>query len=108
RGIIDFMIPAGQPAIIFNTDSGTGAVEHRLEAVRRHFSSHGSEPPRIFLVSRGSDVRQRALSALEQGYDTLIAAGGDGTVSAVAGVLVNKPATLGVLPLGTYNHFARD
>jgi diacylglycerol kinase family enzyme len=37
----------------------------------------------------------------------VVAAGGDGTVNAVAQLVVGK-GTLGVLPAGTLNHFARD
>ncbi len=37
-----------------------------------------------------------------------MAAGGDGTVSSVASMVVDTEKTLGVLPLGTLNHFARD
>ena len=40
--------------------------------------------------------------------DLFVAAGGDGTISNVVQALVNTEATLGVLPLGTFNHFARD
>jgi diacylglycerol kinase family enzyme len=37
-----------------------------------------------------------------------VAAGGDGTVSRVAAGLIGTSAVLGVLPLGTLNHFAKD
>ena len=38
----------------------------------------------------------------------MVAGGGDGTVSAVAGVLAGTNAAIGVLPMGTLNHFAKD
>ncbi|MEO6034068.1 MAG: diacylglycerol kinase family protein [Verrucomicrobiota bacterium] len=39
---------------------------------------------------------------------TVVAAGGDGTISAVAGELAGTSALLGVIPMGTLNHFAKD
>src|SRR5665213_2168379 len=49
-----------------------------------------------------------AEAAVKDHFDVVIAAGGDGTVSAVASKLVDTEAKLGVLPIGTYNNFARS
>jgi diacylglycerol kinase family enzyme len=38
----------------------------------------------------------------------IVAAGGDGTVNAVASAVAGTGIALGVLPVGTLNHFARD
>ena len=53
------------------------------------------------------DLAARARQAAARG-DILVAAGGDGTVNAVANVAVEAHATMGVLPMGTLNHFAKD
>lgn len=49
-------------------------------------------------------IRQR----LEAGQRLFAAAGGDGTVNAVMQPLVHTDGCLAVIPVGTYNHFARD
>ncbi len=59
----------------------------------------------------GTECREAASRAVaERGsqVDAVVAAGGDGTVSAVAAALAGSETPLGVLPLGTLNHFARD
>ncbi|OEZ54309.1 diacylglycerol kinase [Duganella sp. HH105] len=50
----------------------------------------------------------RAEQALADGAPVVVAGGGDGTINAVASVLVGSATRLGVLPLGTLNHFAKD
>ncbi len=47
-------------------------------------------------------------AARDAGYDAVVAGGGDGTLQAAARELLGGPVPLGVLPLGTRNHFARD
>jgi diacylglycerol kinase family enzyme len=56
----------------------------------------------------GKDMVERARAAVRAGTDAVVAGGGDGTVRSVAGVLAGTGTALGVLPLGTLNHFARD
>jgi diacylglycerol kinase (ATP) len=50
------------------------------------------------------DVARRAA---EEGFSMVIAGGGDGTVGATAKGLVGTDCPLGILPMGTYNNFAR-
>ncbi len=49
-----------------------------------------------------------ARQAIADGYTTLVAAGGDGTIRTVAAVVASHDITLGVIPVGTFNHFAKD
>jgi diacylglycerol kinase (ATP) len=46
--------------------------------------------------------------AVAAGVEVVLVGGGDGTVSEVARELVHKPATLGILPIGTFNNIARS
>jgi len=46
--------------------------------------------------------------AMEEAPSVLVAGGGDGTINAVAAAIVGTAIVLGVLPLGTLNHFAKD
>lgn len=56
------------------------------------------------------DVIDLARRAIDDGYEMLVAAGGDGTVNQVVSALAESDgeAVLGVLPLGTANDFARS
>jgi diacylglycerol kinase family enzyme len=59
-----------------------------------------------------SPAVQTALGSRASGdrfaFDALVVGGGDGTISTAAGHLVDTGIPLGVLPLGTLNHFAKD
>src|SRR5260370_14437891 len=49
-------------------------------------------------------IRDRML----EGPRLFVAAGGDGTINAIIQPLIHTDAVLGVIPVGTYNHFAKD
>jgi len=56
----------------------------------------------------GHEIPDAAKAAVTHGAELVVAGGGDGTISCVAGALAGTGAKLGILPLGTLNHFARD
>jgi diacylglycerol kinase family enzyme len=62
----------------------------------------------VVITKRGDDVSALAARALGERRHPIVAGGGDGTVNAVAGTLAGTDTPLGVLPMGTLNHFAKD
>jgi len=55
-----------------------------------------------------SDASAQVRMAVREGFDTIIACGGDGTIHDVLQGLAGKPAALGIIPLGTANAMAHD
>jgi diacylglycerol kinase family enzyme len=95
--------------VIVNTSSGLGGHSQSIgEALRERFRAHGIDAD-ILMTRRDDDIRELARRACERHPGgVLVAAGGDGTVSSVADVAHRSGCVLGVIPLGTLNHFARD
>ena len=75
------------------------------ESLREMFQKAGTEAD-VRLIP-GEEICDAARAAVKAGTDAVVAGGGDGTIRAVASVLVDGKVPLGVLPLGTLNHFAR-
>lgn len=61
----------------------------------------------VELMPKPDAIGERVRAAEGQGYDTIVAVGGDGTVHHVVQHLVGTGMRLGILPLGTANNFAR-
>lgn len=94
-------------AVLINRRSGT-VVHKGLTAghLRELFQKTGTEAD-VRLIP-GEEICDAARDAVRDGVDAVVAGGGDGTIRAVASVLVKGEVPLGVLPLGTLNHFAGD
>jgi YegS/Rv2252/BmrU family lipid kinase len=56
----------------------------------------------------GGECGVRCKAIAERGDAVVIVGGGDGTIGAAASALAGTETVLGILPLGTLNHFARD
>ena len=61
----------------------------------------------VRMASSSEDLTAKAAEASREGWDRIVACGGDGTLHHVARGLDLPSATLGILPLGSGNDFAR-
>jgi diacylglycerol kinase (ATP) len=97
-----------RPLFILNSAAGPaesneqllGEIQTRLEA--------GGLVPEIAFTTPEVPARELARRAAAEGRELILAGGGDGTVSEIAAELVQKPVTLGILPIGTFNNIARS
>lgn len=95
--------------VLLNAGAGRGSHEQGRpvrDLVADELAAAGIDGE-IRLVS-GSDLQSAADAAAGSDVDVVIAGGGDGTLSTVAGALAGTEMPLGVLPQGTLNHFAKD
>lgn len=80
-------------------DTGEARVAQAFQAARLEASIH---------VVAGAELADRIRAAVSPDEHTIVVGGGDGSLSTAAGVLAGGTNPLGVLPLGTLNHFAKD
>lgn len=93
--------------VLMNLGSGKRKGVEKARELEALFERH---PGRFTLrvLRSGKQIAPEAAKAVREGFSTVVAAGGDGTICAVASSLVGSEARLGILPLGTFNYFARS
>jgi diacylglycerol kinase family enzyme len=96
-------------------NASAGSIERQgdktlREALVSAFEKHEVSAVLEFLP--GAELRSAAERARQQAVtgkiDAVVVGGGDGSIRTVASVLVGSDVPLGILPLGTLNHFAKD
>lgn len=97
---------AGRLCIVMNPASGKQGTPDLDQAVRAFARDHAD---RIELreLAKGQSPVEAAARAVDEGFGTIVAAGGDGTIGGVAAAVHGSGADMGVLPMGTFNYFAR-
>ncbi|MEA2161926.1 MAG: hypothetical protein QOK37_53 [Thermoanaerobaculia bacterium] len=91
--------------MFFNPSSGLKMPEAEKKELEQAAGEAGLE---VIRVSRELNCAALIRTRLREGIRLFVAAGGDGTINTVIQPLVNTDAILGVIPVGTYNHFAKD
>jgi diacylglycerol kinase family enzyme len=91
--------------VLLNSAAGANGRPAPAEIVR--LLAHAGVAAEVRSVP-GSRLSDEAARAQAERPDALVAAGGDGTISTLAARLIDSPVPLGILPVGTLNHFAKD
>jgi diacylglycerol kinase family enzyme len=98
---------------LLNSSSGTaaGKKEDDLRAeLERGFRKRNISTTIEFVPS--PELRAAAERSVQKAtageFDAIVVGGGDGTIRTVAGAMVGRHIPLGIIPLGTLNHFAKD
>ena len=91
---------------ILNDKAGSSRAADAGTLITRMATEQGWEA-RIAICAGGAELNSHVEQARAVG-GLVVGGGGDGTIAAIAAALVDTDAVLGVLPMGTLNHFAKD
>lgn len=95
---------AGTADICVIANSKSGATARVAVAIDRAMTVFGDRAELRIFTGDPAPVTEQAI---RDGYSIIVAAGGDGTVAGVAHSLAGTSAVMAVLPMGTFNYFAR-
>ena len=86
---------------------GAGRHGEDTEAQIAELFQSQSISTRLLVARNGGEIASLAQEAVRSDAEIIVAAGGDGTIDAIAAALTGTGKILGVLPLGTFNLFAK-
>ncbi|MGY8524483.1 diacylglycerol/lipid kinase family protein [Paracidovorax citrulli] len=95
--------------IVFNGGSGSDDAEQTRSTIEQRLSEAGRDYT-FFVVDQPKQLPQVAQLAVERAREAngvVVAAGGDGTLNAVAAAVLPAGLPFGILPRGTFNYFGR-
>lgn len=93
--------------VLVNRKAGRRRGGALADELRAAFNKAGARPE-IRLLRRGEDFGDAVDCAKQDGFGVIVAAGGDGTIASAANTLRGAEVHFGIIPLGTFNYFARS
>jgi diacylglycerol kinase family enzyme len=93
--------------VIVNAAAHSDGAAHVASELNKYFEAARIQIE-LKLANSGKNILDEVSAAILGNPRTIVVGGGDGTLNAAAGLLIGSGIALGVLPLGTFNHFAKD
>ncbi|RBP99760.1 diacylglycerol/lipid kinase family protein [Bifidobacterium xylocopae] len=99
---------ADQVSYAFIINPSKPQADHIRSLIKEQCTANGLQGARFYDTQLDKDGKACARQALKEGADVVVAVGGDGTVRTVASAVAGSGHTLGIIPIGTGNLFARN
>lgn len=99
-------MPVDRHSLCVLANPGSGRASRDGSAIDKAMAVFGPDVP-LRRLTEGQTFADAVKQALADGFTTIVAAGGDGTVTGIAQALIGTGANLAILPLGTFNFVSR-
>ncbi len=93
--------------VIINAAGGSFVEDETYESIAAAFSAKAIDV-NIHMAQGGDEIADLAKKAASGDARIIVGCGGDGTIALIAGICSATGKTLGIIPLGTLNHFSKD
>ena len=103
--LLAYLLRPQRIVFIVNPKAGTNMQKHIRDSVDKNLN-HKKFEYAIWKTKKEGHAPELAKKALEEGYEIIVAVGGDGSINEVASALVGSDATLGIIPAGSGNGLA--
>ncbi|MDX1910086.1 MAG: diacylglycerol kinase family lipid kinase [Saprospiraceae bacterium] len=103
--LLAYLLRPRRIVFIVNPKAGTNLQKHIRDSVDKHLN-HKKFEYGIWLTEHPGHAAELTRKAIEEGYEIVVAVGGDGSVNEVASAMLGTSAILGIIPAGSGNGLA--
>ncbi|MBL7775863.1 MAG: diacylglycerol kinase family lipid kinase [Saprospiraceae bacterium] len=105
HSFLEYLLQPKRIVFIVNPKAGTNLQKHILKSVDRHLD-HRHFTYSIWHTEKAGHAAELAKKAQDDGYDIVVAVGGDGSINEVASALLHSETVVGMIPAGSGNGLA--
>lgn len=103
--LLAYLLRPRRIVFIVNPKAGTNLQKHIRDSIDNHLN-HKKFEYGIWLTKKAGHAAELAQKAVKEGYEFIVAVGGDGSINEVASALVGTDAIMGIIPAGSGNGLA--